>query len=283
MYRLRLSTVGQKPQQMKNRIKNIEGSASLKLEEDSFVVGKDTKKHLGSDSSAKGCFFYSLNTQLVELLGYKTSAFLLKLKSEYKNGTIYNFSNRKISKIIGCSPTLAKKNIDILMDNGIVEIHNGNLSIRRISKIERFKNLKQSCIKILLSSTTSFKEYKDKCALLMIQRKSNQQRFKATRITEDSNKPKDKSEILPQKLAIGTRKMAQYLGVSAMTVSRLTKRLKKYGLNVFPVKTIVGKIEGEVYKDAFDRYAFKNNKGQLVIHYGSVYSFSSSLDLACSL
>lgn len=264
---------------MKEEIENIKYNTSTnKLEH--FAC---RKKGFGGDSSVKEPFFYNLNTHLVEKLGYKASAFLLKLKSEFCNGTVYNVSNRKIARIVGCSPVLAKKNIDILISHNLVEIHGGNLSIRRVKGNCKLSDLKQSFTKIKLSKKLSFKEYKDKMALLMIQRKASQQRYKATR-DGDSNKPMiSKSEIQPHELAIGMRKMANYIGISASGLCSLVKRLKKQGLYVHQVKYKLGKVQGDINQDALTRYGYKTKYGNMYIHCGSVYSFSYNLDKACSL
>lgn len=244
---------------------------------------------LKSPNSSRA-FFYNLNTQLVEKLGYKTSAFLLKLKSEYQNGTIYNYSNRKISRIIGCSPTLAKKNLKTLESFGIVEYHNGNLSIRNIKKTPGFGELKQEFTKILLTNKLSFQEYKDKCALLIIERKMSQQRFMAFKKDQDSTKPMGRdsrqSEIDPKKLATGYRKMSNYLGISLSSFCLLVKRLKKqYGLKINQVTERIKNFKGdtsEFMKYACDDcYAFKI-KNDIILHYGSIFSYTSNMGLLCS-
>lgn len=225
---------------------------------------------------SNGTFFYYLNLQLLQQIGFKTMAFWLKLKSEHVNGTIYDYSNRKIAKIVGCSTTVAKKNIEILEKAGMIRFFGNNITTVKIKNNPNFSHLKQQYTKVLLDKNTSFKDLKDKLALLLIQRKSNQIQYKVKKTTGDRNKNEVSGEIQPERLAIGMRKMSEYLNISLGSLHALLKRLKKLGLKVIQIKETLGKVKGEIYRCAIDGYAFKNKKGIMTIHYGSIYCFNTT-------
>jgi len=222
-------------------------------------------------------FYFSLNTQLLQEVGYKPMAFYLKLKSYYRNSTIYDYSLRKIARLAGCSTTLAKKNIELLKSHGLIEFHSGNLTLK---SLREFNETKRGIEKVLISNKYTLQEYKDKLLLILLKRKIKQQTYT---IVKSKRKERTKgntcktsvllAEISDKDMAIGMDKLSEYLNISKSTLSLWVKKMEMCGkLKRISVKENLGKLK--INNDYFNEgYVFVNKLGQSILFFGSVYTF----------
>lgn len=63
-------------------------------------------------------------------------AYFAILKETHKKPIFYNYSARKISKILNCSPTTASFHINFLKEKGLVTENNGNLILKGSSSLK---------------------------------------------------------------------------------------------------------------------------------------------------
>lgn len=223
-------------------------------------------------------FFFNINTGLLQEVGIAPFAFYIKLKSLYSNSTIYNYSLRKVSRLAGCSTTLAKKNLTILEKYGLIEYHHGNLTLK---SQKNFSLKYRGKAKILINPDMSILVLKDKLIALLIERKQNQQRYTINKsIRKDrvqrgtSNSKVLVDAICEESLAIGLRSLSDYLKVSSSYLCSNLNRLKNDGkVKIKHIKENLGNapIINKYYEEG---YLYKDKKGQTILFKGSVYSFS---------
>lgn len=221
-----------------------------------------------STSKIRHGYFFTLNISKLQQIGANKLSFYLKLKSFYRNGCFYNYSINKIAKLIGCSHATAKKNIQQLIDINLIEIHNGNLSLKKIKKGKCNR-------KVFVSSKMSLQQIKDKLLLLLIDRKNKQMNYVNNKVNKDALKglvaveKSTKHETCNN--VIGIRKLSEYLKVSPFYLSNFTKRMiRTRRLKVKRVKVNLGKVS--IFNDYVSHYLYKDKRGNTIHYLGSVYS-----------
>lgn len=70
----------------------------------------------------------------------RSIAYLVKLKAIYKNCTFYNYSLRKVSEKVHCSPATLSHHLKVLEQHGLIRLHAGNLTITGLNKINKELN-----------------------------------------------------------------------------------------------------------------------------------------------
>ncbi|MFZ7121788.1 MAG: hypothetical protein ACOWWH_12680 [Eubacteriaceae bacterium] len=220
--------------------------------------------------------FLNINTSLLQEIGINPFTFYIKLKSLYKNSTIYNYSINKISKLARCSNYLTKKNISILEKHGLIIFNNGNITLRNQ---KNYSNTGKAKIKI--SSNSKLKDIKECLLLELLKRKQNQQIYAKLKVIR-KDLPKRKtlskkllmSEICDNDLVIGIRTLSNYLNVSASYLCNFISKMKKQGK--ITVKHIKENLNNTPIFNNYcnSGYLFKNKKRQTILFIGSVYSFS---------
>jgi len=121
----------------------------------------------------------SLNTNSIQQFiidDDKLTVFSIYIISKIKkhNSIIYNFTDKKISEILGISVFIVKKNIPLMIKMGLCKISGNNLIFISINKL--FNNTKRK-ERIDFKNTDNLIQIKDKIRLLYIQNTLNKQKY----------------------------------------------------------------------------------------------------------
>ena len=203
-------------------------------------------------SKAKATF--KLNLEYIEELSLeqkKVIAFVLKIKQQFANSRIYDYSPKTLSKKIGVSEYNIKKYVGCLIKNNQAYFAGNDVVIKSLdSIIEKNRYRSKS---VLIFKDYSIKDIVSVIDLILIKREVNKQKFVRSlkcdeRITSGAftaphqhymtnkkyDRVRDYRKNNPQLLRgayekdefIGVRKLASILNVSQATASKVLKHLE---------------------------------------------------------
>lgn len=178
-----------------------------------------------------------------------TLGYYCLIKKLHTKPIIYNFSLRKLSALIGCSPTTLSHHIEIMSQNGLITLRDGNLTLigtRKLNeevnsilipvrvgknKSEQVTFLRHSLITRNLNIQHSL--YTKKTAILSIQRSNcplELKRIKKLIKLRNSQFPTLTEKSVCDKLILSNKKFGKLCNRSTSTGSRIQKKLNDLNL-----------------------------------------------------
>lgn len=148
----------------------------------------------------------------------KPLAFYLIAKSR-TNSVIYNYNPHRLSKITKLNYRTCQKYVDLLVNNGLCEIHKGNLTFKNQYKLGKGYRHKLE--------HGSFKHVVNQLYSIILLNNKKQQRFNAAnKISTNKTLKKILTKSIENNIFFSSRSIARTLGVSRSSAINILRKLK---------------------------------------------------------
>ncbi len=148
----------------------------------------------------------------------KPLAFYLIVKSR-TNSVIYDYNPHRLSKIAKLNYRTCQKYVDLLVNNGLCEIHQGNLVFKNQYKLGSGYRVKLE--------HGSFKHVVNQLYSIIILNNKKQQRFNAgNKISTNKTVKKILTKSIENNIFFSSRSIARTLGVSRSSAMNILRKLK---------------------------------------------------------
>lgn len=133
----------------------------------------------------------NINTVFIEEMvagdHLKQLAVFVKLKALYVNGTVYNYSYRRISEVSGISINVLKQCVNFFKEMGWCVVHGKNLLFQKIFKVDVSKT--KRCLTLEVKKSENYRDLVKRLRVLII--KGCSKRFEYIKqVTQDYKNPK---------------------------------------------------------------------------------------------
>jgi len=153
----------------------------------------------------------------------KAFAMCLKIKSNHRNGTIYNYKPSLLEP--SCSRYLASKLVEKAIKLGMIRMHNNNLTVVGLNKLlETHKLGWKSNKKIEINKEDSVNDIYLKLNYILLKDNHNQYLYRNSDQASESNK--GEMDVYH----IGCRRLGEILNTTHSTASKILKKLDDKGM-----------------------------------------------------
>jgi DNA-binding Lrp family transcriptional regulator len=198
----------------------------------------------------------------------RSLGYFVRLKAAFKKPTFYNFSLRKASEAIKCSPATLAHHLRVLEAEGLVRYHSGNLTCMGKKDLKK-KFGSRKVERVVVSKENGFDLLRSIVIKINLTRQAYQSRRNAGRISTPSFAPKvAKNSSVKDYVGLSCKKIGYLLNLGKSSGLRIRRKLENFGV-VRSERVVVELFRGLTYSDYLEL------KRNYVIPYYSYYKRGS--------
>jgi len=160
----------------------------------------------------------------------RSLAYFCRMKLYYYNNVMYNYSLRKLARLLGCSPGCLRSHLTILEREGLVKYEGNNIRFVGFQKLQEYSIRKQRTTKeiYLVNSGDFVSELRAVLLRTKLLEEDYQIRRSESRIRNVF--VKSGKEMIARPIGISNLGFGKLLGMSQSTGLRVIKKLKQLGI-----------------------------------------------------